>query len=149
MLRLDRLAFLRNRKNDLRKFVIKIPSDIGCIKKVSSKIVELLLRNNVHEDRIFDIKLCVEEAVRNAIVHGNNSHKKLRVKIVYWIEGGNINIEVEDEGKGFDHSKVDDPTLDENILRNCGRGVFLIKKLMDDVRFNKSGNNIKMAKKLN
>ena len=100
-------------------------------------------------EKIFDIKVCVDEAVRNAIVHGNKSDRRLYVRVLYWVKDGKVNIEVEDEGKGYNPKKLPDPTVDENITRNCGRGVYLIKKLMDKVEFNETGNVIKMMKKLN
>jgi len=59
-----------------------------------------------------------------------------------------ISISVEDKGTGFDHNKVPDPTKEENLLMGNGRGVFLIKHLMDEVRFNKKGNRLTMVKHL-
>jgi serine/threonine-protein kinase RsbW len=100
------------------------------------------------EDGGFDIRLCVEEAVRNAIVHGNHSDRKRSVKVDCRVENGAAIIEVEDEGAGFDYNNVPDPTKESNILKNSGRGVYLIKKLMDKVEFNKAGNRIKMVKGL-
>lgn len=137
MIRLGRSAFLKS---------LKVPSETGYIKKVSSRISESLLPFKVGADRVFDIKLCVEEAVRNAIVHGNHSDKRRSVKISYKIDAHKIVIEVEDEGNGFDHRFVVDPTQGDNVMKNSGRGVYLIKKLMDSVDFNKTGNKIIMTK---
>ena len=103
---------------------------------------------DIGETEAFEIKLCVEEAVRNAIVHGNKSDPKRQVRVGYWVRDGILNIEVEDEGGGFDHKAVKDPTREENLLKNSGRGVYLIKKLMDGVEYNASGNKISMTKKI-
>lgn len=140
--------FSRNRKNDGPES-LKIPSRIEYIRKVSDAILRGLAHHHIDEDRAFDIRLCVEEAVRNAIVHGNKSDKRRSVKVSWEVSGGNAMIEIEDEGKGFDHTAAADPTSDANITRNCGRGVFLIRKLMDKVEYNESGNKIRMVKKLN
>ncbi|MDD5423370.1 MAG: ATP-binding protein [Candidatus Omnitrophica bacterium] len=117
------------------------------VKEISSKITKSLLPYKLEEEALFDIKLCVEEAVRNAIVHGNRSNRKLPVKVDCRVDDGILNIEVEDRGAGFDHKLLPDPTKDGNILRNSGRGVYLILKLMDKVEFNESGNRIRMIKR--
>jgi len=140
------LAFLKNRRDKTTKTVVKIPSTIEYIKKVSSKILKALETYNVNQDTLFDIRLCVEEIIRNAIVHGNHSDKNLSVRVAYWIKDGRMNIEVEDEGGGFDYKNLADPTTAENITKNSGRGIFLVKNLMDEVEFNDSGNKIKMIK---
>ena len=92
--------------------------------------------------------MCAEEAIRNAIVHGNRSNKKLHVKVNYRLENDRIIIEVEDEGAGFDPRKIADPTGDDNIMKESGRGICLIKRLMDKVDFNQKGNKIRMEKGL-
>lgn len=142
----DRSGFSKSLKGN--KVFIKIPSQIQYIRKVSDRILDGLSSYGVNSEDIFDIRLCVEEAVRNAIVHGNRSDKKRRVTVSYRLDNDAINIEIEDEGKGFDHKAVPDPTKDENIMKNSGRGVYIIKKLMDKVEFNKNGNKIMMFKAL-
>lgn len=147
MIKLGRLGFLKNRKGDeTRKTVIKIPSAAEYIKRTSSKILKALEPYKVKADTLFDIRLSVEEAVRNAMVHGNHGDKGLSVRVAYWIKDSRMSVEVEDEGSGFDHARLADPTADENITKGSGRGVFLIKSLMDEVEFNESGNRIKMTK---
>ncbi len=148
MLNLGQSEFLKNSNHKIRKTVVKIPSAIEYIKKASSKILKAVEPCNAPEDKIFDIRLCVEEAVRNAIVHGNRSDKKLLVRIAFLIRDDKLIMEVEDEGKGFDYEKLADPTEGDNILKNSGRGVFLIRRLMDEVVFNESGNKIRMVKYL-
>lgn len=127
---------------------IEIPSEIKYIREVSSKILDSLISYKVDEDKLFDIRLCAEEALRNAIVHGNRMSKQLHVRVDYRVDKGIISIEVEDEGAGYDPNSILDPTLNENITRESGRGVCLIKKLMDKVDFNKKGNKIRMEKRL-
>ena len=100
------------------------------------------------EYSLFDIRLCAEEAVRNAIVHGNLSDGKKSVKISFEIEKDALIVEVEDEGRGFDPGLLPDPAAGDNIMKAAGRGVYLIKRLMDKVEFNETGNRIKMVKRL-
>ena len=150
MLNLGRLAFLKNRKNKdkLRKTVIKVPSSVGYIRKVSSKILSSLEPRKLDEDKLFDIRLCVEEAVRNAMVHGNGGNKNLSVRVAYWVKDERFIVEVKDEGSGFDYRRLEDPTANESLMKNSGRGVFLIKNLMDEIEFNERGNKVKMVKYL-
>ena len=128
--------------------LIEIPSEIKYIKKISSRILDSLLPYGVDEEKLSDIRLCAEEAVRNAIVHGSRMNKKLRVRVNYRIDKNRIIIEVEDEGIGFDPDSIPDPTLKNNITKESGRGVCLIKKLMDKVDFNEKGSKIRMEKSL-
>lgn len=132
----------------MKKKDIRLKSDSGSVKESSSRILKDIEGCGIGEKEAFDIKLCVEEAVRNAIVHGNKSDPKRHVRMKYWLDGDALSIEIDDEGAGFDHSAVDDPTKEKNLLRNSGRGVFLIKKLMDNVEYNAKGNKIIMVKKI-
>lgn len=128
---------------------IEIPSDIKYIREVSSKILKSLEPYNLNEGMLSDIRLCVEEAVRNSIVHGNLNDRKLPVTVDYGIETGNaLIIDIADNGKGFDHNKVPDPTHEGNLLKGSGRGVYLIRKLMDKVEYNNKGNKIRLTKYL-
>ena len=129
-------------------FRLKVPSEIKYIKEVSSKVLNALKPYKLDEHKIFDIRLCVEEAVRNAMDHGNNYDKKLSVAVSYRVSNDKLVVDVEDEGGGFDQKCVPDPTKDENMMKSSGRGVLLIMKLMDKVEFNKSGNKIRMTKYL-
>jgi len=148
MQNLGQSAFLKNRKDGAKKIDIKIPSEIRRIRGVSSKILGYLGPYNAAEAKIFDIRLCIEEAVRNAIVHGNKSDKRRYVKISYWAQDDKLNIVVEDEGGGFDYKNLPDPTIEGNMLKNSGRGVHIILKLMDSVEFNESGSRIWMIKNI-
>ena len=99
------------------------------------------------EDSLFDIRLCAEEALRNAIVHGNLSDRRKPVKVSIEIGKGEVIIEIEDEGKGFNPALLPDPTAGDNIMKAAGRGVYLVKRLMDKVEFNETGNRIRMVKR--
>ncbi len=148
MTRSDPLEFLRNLKDPSRKTFLRVSSETKNIRKISSRVMASLERHNVDEGRIFDIRLCIEEAVRNAMVHGNRSDRSLPVKVSYWIGNGSLTMEIEDAGDGFNAAAVADPTDDANVTKNSGRGVYLIRKLMDRVEYNEKGNKVTMTKKL-
>lgn len=128
------------------KVSITIPSEIKEIRKVSFGILKGLLPYRIGDDAAFDIRLCVEEALRNAIVHGNKSRKGASVTVTYSIRPGSLEVEVADEGVGFDHRNLPDPTAGENLMKNSGRGVLIIRKLMDRVEFRGPGNVVRMVK---
>jgi len=125
---------------------IEIPSDIRYIKKISTEILGHLQRLKIDKSIQFDVRLAVEEAVRNAIEHGHHYDKKLLIAISYSVNKDNVEVEVEDKGRGFDLKKIPDPRTEEYIMKEGGRGVFLIYKLMDEVKYNKRGNKVKMTK---
>jgi serine/threonine-protein kinase RsbW len=130
------------------KTTIEISSRINNIRKVSAQILESLSAYRLDAGTLFDIRLCTEEAVRNAMVHGNKADSKLSVRVDYWIEDDRLNIEVEDEGPGFKPGDVPDPTCNSGLMKESGRGMRLIRELMDKVDFNGKGNKIIMEKVL-
>ena len=125
---------------------IEIPSDLGYIKQVSFEIMTYLERFKIEEAIQFDIRLVVEEAVRNAIEHGNCYDKSLPVKITYHVSKDKFVIQIKDHGKGFDAAKVPDPRKEENLVKAGGRGVFLINKLMDRVEYEEKGTKVTITK---
>jgi serine/threonine-protein kinase RsbW len=80
--------------------------------------------------------LSVTEATTNAIIHGNKSDESKLVSIDVKKVDGELVIKVKDHGKGFDPGKVPDPTEPENLLKDSGRGIYLMRVYMDDVRYN-------------
>ncbi len=95
---------------------------------------------------LFDVRLSLHEALINAVKHGNkiDKDKQVSIKIVTALD--KVYIEVKDEGKGFDYNNIALPTLDENLEKPFGRGIFLIKNFMDEVEFFDNGRVIKMVK---
>jgi serine/threonine-protein kinase RsbW len=138
---------MKNRSETVEK-EITVPSQTRYVREVSSVILKQLQARGVGESALFDIRLCVEETVRNAMQHGNALDKDAGVKIKYAISDSLFTVEVEDSGAGFDHGNVPDPTTDENIMKVSGRGVYLVRRLMDKVEYNKKGNKVKLTKKL-
>ena len=97
---------------------------------------------------MFDIRLALEEALVNAVKYGNKCDRNKKVSVRTFIDEAAVTIEVKDEGEGFDFEHIADPTEDNNIEKLSGRGVFLIKNIMDEVHFFDKGSKIRMVKRL-
>ena len=128
---------------------IIISNDSHLLKETSKKLINILKEKKIDEDIIFDIHVGSEEALRNAMVHGNQSNPNKKVKIYTEISDNKVIISVEDEGEGFDPGKLPDPTVGENLLKESGRGVYLIKHLMDESRYENDGRKVVMIKYFN
>ena len=90
------------------------------------------------------IQTCFYESLLNAVVHGNKYNTQKKVYIEFRIVKGLIVIRIRDEGIGFNYNHVPDPLNPENILKDFGRGITVLKTLTDKVKFNKSGNEVTM-----
>jgi CheY-like chemotaxis protein len=93
-----------------------------------------------------NVKLAVVEALTNAMEHGNQWDESKRVKVHAHIARNRLEVTITDQGAGFDHQNQIDPTMEENLLSERGRGIFLLRAIMDEVRFNDPGNSITMIK---
>jgi serine/threonine-protein kinase RsbW len=94
-----------------------------------------------------DVEIAVQEALENAIVHGNHEDPGKHVHVSCRYESGEVLIVVRDEGQGFDINQVPDPTSQENIQSSHGRGIYLMKALMDEVQFEEGGVVVCMRKR--
>jgi serine/threonine-protein kinase RsbW len=94
----------------------------------------------------FGVRLAVEEALVNAVKHGNRGDPSKEARFRYHVNREFVLVEIEDEGEGFDPSKVPDPLAPENLERPSGRGLFLIRKYMTWMQHNGRGNCITMGK---
>lgn len=107
---------------------------------LDSMKTDLQLQENVY----FNIRLATVEAVTNAIEHGNNLDINKKVNFSAFVNHKSIKICVKDEGEGFNINELADPTLPENKLEPDGRGVFLMKKLADNIVFENKGAYVEM-----
>jgi anti-sigma regulatory factor (Ser/Thr protein kinase) len=96
-----------------------------------------------------DVEMSLFESLANAVLHGNHQDPAKQVYIHYHFHPGKeILFVIKDEGPGFDPSRVADPTARENIEAEYGRGILLMKTFMDEVRYEKSGTEVHLRKKL-
>jgi serine/threonine-protein kinase RsbW len=131
------------------EFALSIPSSTENIHQVEGFIEEICDRYNLTGHYFGNISLAVLEAVDNAIIHGNRNNKDKSVKLILSIKPGQLEFKINDEGAGFDYSKVPDPTDPMiDIPEGIGRGLFIIRSMTDEVTFNDQGNEITMTFKI-
>src|SRR4030065_500162 len=116
------------------------------IAEVCDWILPKLKAHKFSEEDIFAVHLALEEALINAIKHGNKMNPEKEVKIDYSVSSEKVEISMTDEGKGFNPETVPDPRLGENLYKNEGRGILLMQSYMDLVEYNKSGNRVHMVR---
>jgi serine/threonine-protein kinase RsbW len=124
----------------------QIPSDTGEARKILDELLSELAQRQWAEEDTFGIHLAVEEALMNAIKHGNQRDPEKHVSVDYRLSGDLLRVLVEDEGQGFDPNAVPDPTLEENLELPSGRGLMLMRTFMSRVEFNEKGNRVLMEK---
>ncbi len=141
---MDLAAEFGVREGDLTQIVV--PSDLRHAKEPEDRILSELARLGYSEDARFAIKLALEEALTNAVKHGNRNDPSKRLTVRYHITPERAVIVVRDEGSGFAPDQLPDPTADENLERPNGRGIMLMHAYMNKVRFNPTGNEVWMLK---
>jgi serine/threonine-protein kinase RsbW len=125
---------------------ITIASDLTEARHVQA-VVEAALRAGRYCDHdIFAIKLALEEALVNAIKHGNQLDRAKLVRVAFRVTVDRFDIRIADEGPGFDPDEVPDPTAPENLERPCGRGLLLMRHYMTEVTYTDCGRAVCMAK---
>lgn len=119
-----------------------IDSDIQNIANIEKLIDNQSSILKFDDDVYGKLLLAVVEAVNNAIVHGNKSDISKKVTINYIIDNNCITYTISDEGNGFDPNNIPDPTTMENLVKDCGRGIYLMKHLSDTIEFSNNGSTV-------
>ena len=130
-------------------FNMEINSSFEECDRAREQVVELIKKCDCFQDLIlFKVSIAIEEALINAIEHGNKGDTTKKIFIEFINSAEKIVVKVKDSGKGFDVKKVKDPTKDDEVSKflDRGRGTYLINKTMDKVFYNESGNEIIMEK---
>jgi len=123
-----------------------LPNDLTEVRRVQDDIESALQANRFGDTDVFAIKLAVEEALVNAIKHGNQLDPDKKVRVGYSVTEERFRISITDEGPGFNPAELPDPTEEPFQERGCGRGVFLIKSFMTSVEYPGCGNTVVMIK---
>jgi serine/threonine-protein kinase RsbW len=105
------------------------------VSEVEAAADQLATEAGLDEDERFHVTMAVHEAAINAVLHGNDYNPKLEIDVSMENTGDKLVFIIADQGKGFDPDHLPDPSAPENILRGTGRGIFLIRSLMDEVHF--------------
>ena len=121
---------------------IKLPSDFNALVDVENLVDRVCNGLGVQEVAYGNVLVAVTEAVNNAIQHGNEMKKELFVDVAVGDKTEEFCFSVKDEGNGFNFNELPDPTAPENLLKEGGRGIFLMKNLADDVVYDGSGNRV-------
>ncbi len=124
---------------------LRVPSDVAYVEEVVDVVTRHCEARFADPRAIrFNVRVALAEALANAILYGNRSDPAKDVLVRVRRGRGLIEIEVEDQGEGFDPDTVPDPTAPDRLHEPNGRGVYLIRRLMDEVRFNPRGNALRM-----
>jgi serine/threonine-protein kinase RsbW len=130
----------------LWRFDRVIASDLAAARQVLDEMLGQLEARHWRQRDIFAVHLATEEALINAIHHGNGSDPRKNVHFVCSLGGDRVRIEITDEGRGFDPAALPDPTNGEYLHAPRGRGVMLMRAFMTRVEFNARGNSVTMEK---
>lgn len=130
------------------KSELVLPSRIESIERAAEAAAEAAADSGVDETAMFGIDLAVREAVANAVKHGNKLDETKRVTISFQKTQESFEITIEDEGEGFDFNHLPDPTDPANLMKDSGRGTFLMRSFMDAVEWRAGGRTVKMTKRL-
>lgn len=134
------------RPEERAEFVLELPSDPGVIAGAVADL-ERRCRDFAFGGSLLSLNLRVgvTEAITNAMLYGNRGNPEKLVRVQVELDMECVALEVADQGNGFDPASVPDPTLPENLDRPGGRGLFLIRELMDEVEFNDRGNSVRLV----
>lgn len=125
---------------------IVVSNDLRSAKEPEEHILDEVQRCGYDPDTVFAIKLAFEEAITNAVKHGNKNDRSKKIIIRYFVDRNRVILAIQDQGQGFMPEAVPDPTLAENLERPCGRGLMLIRSYMTEVRYDKNGTEVWMMK---
>jgi len=128
---------------------IEIPSLSENIRIVESFIDNAKEQFSLNDDIYGNMMIAVTESVNNAILHGNLNDAEKNVSLSLSVHAEVLHFKIIDEGSGFNHNELPDPTSPENIDKPGGRGIFLMKHLCDEVAFNKDGREVVLSFYLN
>jgi len=133
----------QNPQRKQRSHSISEKSEIPAVRE---EIASFLLELGYSQRDVFAVRLATEEALLNAVEHGNKCDKKKKVYVGYRIEPEKAEITVSDEGEGFDPESVPDCTSPDNLAKPRGRGIALMRGFMDAVEFSGDGNKVRLVK---
>lgn len=127
-------------------FRATIASDFGAARDVQERILQDVERHGYSDESTFALRIALEEAMVNAIRHGNGLDPSKKVRVESRITPKRAEITIEDEGPGFDRSHIPDPTHDDNLHKPSGRGILLIETYMDAAQWSRGGRRLRMVK---
>ncbi len=134
--------------SDPTRFEVILPADVQAISPVVAWVMRLIGDLEYAAGKEYDIEIALREALANAILHGCKGDASKQIEcIVSGDKKRGILIVVRDPGPGFDPNAVESPTENQNLFADHGRGIYLINKLMDEVKYENGGKEIHMRKR--
>lgn len=134
----------------LLRFHEQIPSTSEAVNEVVPRLLEIVRELECAPGEADKVELALHEALNNAVLHGSGENPEKKVEIICLCdETRGILLSVRDSGPGFDPKDIPDPREAQNIYSSHGRGIYLIRELMDDVRFEDGGRTVVMKKETN
>jgi serine/threonine-protein kinase RsbW len=132
----------------LQTLQFDVPSSLEEIPQATRRVFDFFSALDLNESDRFDLRLSFEEILINAMKHGNGYRREVPVRVTLSYRGRELKIAVQDQGKGFDLGRLKDPTMCDNIEAYSGRGVYLVKHLMDRLDYGPEGNTVEITKRL-
>lgn len=132
--------------SDSHDQTLTIPSDTSRAAEVQEQIVSELEAHGYTPRDVFSMRLAIEEALVNAIKHGNQRDVSKQVHVAWSVDPDRIVVSVEDEGPGFRLEDVPDCTAEENLDKPSGRGILLMRRFLSAVEYNEKGNRVTLVK---
>lgn len=133
--------------SNTEEFDVTIPSETSHGRDVQEKIVASMEAKGFSPRDVFGVRLALEEALVNAIKHGNKMDPDKSVHVWWRVDEEHVRVVIEDQGPGFDVSQVPDPTEEENLDKPGGRGIMLMRAFMSIVEYNSTGNQLTLEKR--
>jgi len=130
-------------------FELKISSELENLKRVRTFLDDIFVVENIQRQYFNKVLLCLSESVNNAILHGNKCISEKIVTISISVHDSLLKIDVQDEGMGFDFESIRNPILSENLRKENGRGIFLVKNLADQLAFHEGGRRVEILYHIN
>ncbi len=131
-----------------RIFSASFSSHLPALERMVNRVLRTLVESGSRNGQLAAVELALREALANAVLHGSDGNRQKQVRVECFQHGdGSVLLVVRDHGQGFDPARLEDPTHPENIYRDCGRGIFLIRHFVDQVQFARGGREIRMHKK--
>ena len=114
--------------------------------EIQDNVLARMIDFQYTETDLFSVRVAIEEALANALLHGHQGDKGLEIEVSWKVDGTSVEISVKDQGRGYDPNMVPDPTVDENLTLPSGRGVAMMRSFMDEVLINERGNKVTMVR---
>ncbi len=131
------------------ELVLEIPTDVRSIEHTVDYVMRRCRTCETYQKRLrLNFRVGLTEALANAMLYGNAHDPSKHVRVEVTLENGRLEARVTDQGRGFDPSTIPDPTEPENILKSHGRGLFLMRQMLDEVSYNDQGNQVTLVLRL-